>query len=368
MFKKKIFSVEYVPDIWQGASRVRYADVNEQVKIFMAGIDNGLNAIDTAESYSDGQSEIIIGKLLENISRHKIFISDKVSPQNAKSKDIHKSIDGSLKRLGTDYIDLYQLHWNNPLVPAEEVISTFLDLQKSGKIRYIGVSNFTLPNIQKYFNLLNGKLAVVQMEYNLINRTAENDIIPLCQKNNIIFSAWGPLTQGDFNFDTTTIEVIAKKYNKTIHQIILNWIIKTNNVVAITKSSNINHIFDNLDATNLFLHNDDYNLINESYKTNIIKIKPNEIECLSTGGNEEGNHPAYKTIDEAIENRFNFYPSPEILSKELLETKVLPYPVYVKNINDKFKLVGGNTRYWAWVIAFGFENDINCILLKNKEK
>ena len=112
------------------------------------------------------------------------------------------------------------------------------------------------------------------------------------------------------------------------------------------------------------IDDEDYNLIDIIYKCDIIKILPTEIECLSTGGNEEGNHPAYRSVSEAIENRFNFYPSPVMLSKEVENTKILPYPIYVRQIDNQFKLVGGNNRYWAWVIAFGDEKEIDCILLK----
>ena len=334
--------------IWQGGGSI---DKDEISKSIQYGIKGGLNVIDTAEIYGDGKSELSIGKSIQN--RHDVYISTKVSPENLEYDNVIKSCDQSLKRLNIEYIDLYSIHWNNPVVLLEETLDAFKSLKESGKIKHIGICNFTYDQIIECYDILDGNLDAIQMEYNLSNRYCEKDIIPFCEQNGILFASYSPLNKGNLNFEDGILNDLSIKYNKTIAQIILMWVTHKKNIMAIVKSSNLNHIDENIGCINSKLHSFDYELMSSNFATTTIKVLPSKMEFDGS---------VYKTIDEAVENRFDLYPSPQELSRELKISKTLSKPVYVEMNNDKFKLVGGNVRYWAWVLAFGYDTEIDCIV------
>lgn len=220
---------------------------NEVILIRQA-INLGMHHIDTAEIYSQGQAEKEIGFAIKNFDREKLFITTKVWKTNLHKKDVMTSLEKSLERLQTNYVDLYIVHWPNPAVPLKETMEAMEYLASKGKIKSIGVSNFSVDQMKEaQRHLKNYKIVANQVEYNLTNKYAEEWIIPYCIENNIIVVAYKPLARGNLASKFPgVLSDIARKYNKTTAQIALKWTISHKNVVAITKSSSLQHINENM--------------------------------------------------------------------------------------------------------------------------
>jgi aryl-alcohol dehydrogenase-like predicted oxidoreductase len=178
-------------------------DEAESVTTIRAALDHGINVIDTAPAYGFGRSEEIVGKAVaEGRLRDQVVIATKVGLdwkdgrvfRNASRSRIMREADDSLRRLRTDYIDIYQVHWPDPLVPIEETAAAMQTLFKQGKIRAIGVSNFSVEQMQRFRNA--AALHVLQSPYNLFEREIEADLLPYCRKNNIATFGYGALCRG----------------------------------------------------------------------------------------------------------------------------------------------------------------------------
>jgi len=338
-------------------------DIRNISQVLREGIKLGLNFIDTAENYAEGKSEISVGQAIKGI-RQKAIIATKFSAEHSRFNDVIQSCENSLRRLGTDYIDLYQLHWPNPSVPLDETFSALIKLKKSGKVKHFGISNFAKDELENNKNILltKAKIVSLQAEYNLFERTAEfNGTFDFCRKNNLIFIAYSPLDQGRFEeFDQkqmTLIKKLSKKYSKLPSQIILRWVIAKKFVVAIPRTSNINHLKENIDTLYFDIERDDIKLLNNAFHYRIEYIPINKIKVLSIG---ERNRESYQNLDEALENKYQFAPSPLELSKSLKNGSFLrPIRLIpIKNGGGHYGLVNGRVRFWAWVIAFGTKKPI----------
>ena len=178
-------------------------DEAESVATIRAALDHGINVIDTAPAYGFGRSEEIVGKAVaEGGLRNQVVIATKVGLEwkdgsvfrNASRGRIMREVDDSLRRLRTDYIDVYQVHWPDPLVAIEETAAAMQTLFKQGKIRAIGVSNFSVEQMQQFRNV--APLHVLQSPYNLFERGVEADLLPYCRKNNIATFGYGALCRG----------------------------------------------------------------------------------------------------------------------------------------------------------------------------
>ena len=178
-------------------------DEAESVATIRAALDHGINVIDTAPAYGFGRSEEIVGKAVaEGRLRNQVVIATKVGLEwkdgsvfrNASRGRIMREVDDSLRRLRTDYIDVYQVHWPDPLVPIEETAAAMKTLFKQGKIRAIGVSNFSVEQMQRFRNA--AALHLLQSPYNLFERGVEADLLPYCRKNNIATFGYGALCRG----------------------------------------------------------------------------------------------------------------------------------------------------------------------------
>jgi aryl-alcohol dehydrogenase-like predicted oxidoreductase len=178
-------------------------DEAESAATIRAALDHGINVIDTAPAYGFGRSEEIVGKAIaEGRLRNRVVIATKVGLEwkdglvfrNASRRRIMREVEDSLRRLRTDYIDIYQVHWPDPLVAIEETAAAMQILLKQGKIRAIGVSNFSLEQIQRFRNV--AALHVLQSPYNLFEREIEAELLPYCRKNNIATFGYGALCRG----------------------------------------------------------------------------------------------------------------------------------------------------------------------------
>jgi hypothetical protein len=241
---------------------------NNAVKAIEFAIKEGMNLIDTAEIYD---TEDIVGEAIQSFKRDDVFIATKVSPNHFRYNDVIRACDASLKRLGIKQIDLYQLHWPNPKIPIEETMKAMEKLVEEGKIRYIGVSNFSVQEmIEAQEALSKNEIVSNQVEYSLLVRYVEKEgILDFCKKEKITLIAYRPLVKGKIFTLPENSEIfkilkkLSEKYNKTISQIALNWLISKQRVVAIPKSVNIEHIKENLGAIGWKMDKDDIKILEQ---------------------------------------------------------------------------------------------------------
>jgi diketogulonate reductase-like aldo/keto reductase len=338
------------PKIGQGIGAYKWDDSNQSL-IKHAAL-NGLNFIDTAEDYDNGNSERVIGLAIKEI-REKVILSSKFSPHNNSYSKVLKSLDNSLKRLNTDYLDIYQLHWPNPSVPIEETIEALNLLKTNGKIRYIGFGNLTLAELKSIYKLI--KIDTFQIEYNLFDRSIEPDIYNFCLENKILIIGYSPLDQGyiaDGNIKKYLIK-LSKKYGKSLAQIALNWIVNKKNILPIPKFSTFEH-FQEIYESDFKIDEDDFTYINDNV-TPVNHIKPKLINVINEGQN---NRKTYLTLNDAKLNKLEYVPSPIQLSEVISNNKDIK-PIRLIKINDlQYNLIEGRIRFWAWVLAYGDEDPI----------
>ena len=218
--------------------------------VLRKGLDAGALFIDTAESYG---TEDIVGEAVKGL-RGRVFLATKVSPQNYRPADFRRSADASLQRLGTDTIDLLQLHYPNPSIPLEEPMGALSDLIDAGKVRYAGVSNFSVAQLQEAQKAL-GRHPIVsnQVRYNLIDRTIEKDLLPYCQANGVTVIAYTPLARGLGRVRDCDprgiLDRLARETGKSPVQIALNWCLCKDRVVIIPMSNSADHLLENCAAS-----------------------------------------------------------------------------------------------------------------------
>jgi diketogulonate reductase-like aldo/keto reductase len=215
-----------------------------------AGLDAGALFIDTAESYG---SEPAVGEAVRGI-RDRVFIATKVSPEHFRPTDLRRSVEASLRRLGTDYVDLLQLHEPNPAIPIEETMGAVSELITVGKVKFAGVSNFSLAQLQAAQGAM-GRFPIVsnQVRYNLIDRTIEAELLPYCRANHVTVIAYCPLARGLHRIrdcdPTGVIDELARETGKSPAQVVLNWCVHQTGVVAIPKGNSVEHILENCGAS-----------------------------------------------------------------------------------------------------------------------
>ncbi len=178
------------------------SDESEAVAAIQAGLKKGLNIIDTAPAYGFGLSEETVGKAISAFDRQSVYISTKAGIEwkegrvfrNSSPERIRQEIEDSLRRLRTGYVDIYHVHWPDPLVPVEETAGAMDILFSQGKVRAIGVSNFSVEQMERFRQV--APLHVCQPPYNLFERGIEKDVLPYCRENGIPVMAYGALCRG----------------------------------------------------------------------------------------------------------------------------------------------------------------------------
>lgn len=218
------------------------------------GISLGAYLIDTAEMYG---TEEAVGQAIRG-QREKVFIATKVSGNHLRYDEVLRAAKSSLKRLGTDCIDLYQIHWPDPGVPIRETMRAMETLVDSGKIRFIGVSNFYLKNLEEAQACMTKyKIASNQVKYSLLQRGIEEDTLPYCQRHNITVIAYSPLDKGTLvsrpvlrhRAAMKVLQRIALESGKSLAQVALNWCVSKANVIAIPKSDKTERVVENCQAS-----------------------------------------------------------------------------------------------------------------------
>lgn len=233
---------------WQMGGRMERDSRNDdagQIQALKTGLDLGFNLIDTAESYADGKAEELVGEAIRGYDRGKLFLTSKVWKNHVAYDDVLRAAENSLKRLGTDYLDLYLYHQVNNEVPLKETMRAFDRLVSEKLVRHIGVSNFALERFKRAQACAEHKIVVNQIHYSLSVREPESELLPWLQENDVMIQAWRPLRGVP---DCALLNELCAKYGKTKSQIALNWLIMQKNIVTITASSSARHIQDNLDA------------------------------------------------------------------------------------------------------------------------
>lgn len=235
-------SGEQVPVLGLGTWHMGERPENRQDELdaIRSAIDNGMKLIDTAEMYGNGAAEELIGKALSG-RRTDAFIVSKVLPHHATRRGTVAACESSLRRLGTDYLDMYLLHWPGA-VPLEETLEAFDALLRAGKIRYWGFSNFDTPDMAEVLALPGGNaVATNQVLYNLMRRGIEFDLMPWCRQRKLPIMAYSPLEQGRLLGDPE-LQRLAAEYSATPAQIALRWVLRDDLVIALPKAGTPGHV------------------------------------------------------------------------------------------------------------------------------
>ena len=270
--------------LWQ-ASNAWNAVEEDVIEAVGTAKEKGINFLDTAEAYGKGNSERVLGKALKEYGRENFFVATKVAGAHLRYDELQRAASASIKRLGVDYIDLYQIHWPDPWeqIPMSQTFRAMKKLHEEGKIRAVGVSNFAVRDMEEAQGIL-GDLPIVsnQVRYNLLQRNIEEEVVPFCKKNNISIIAWSPLAQGVLtgkynpenipNGDVregnelfapknlekakeilSMLKSLGEKYSKTPAQIALNWLASKKDVIPIPGAKNSKQAMENADSVSFKL-------------------------------------------------------------------------------------------------------------------
>ncbi len=236
-----------------------------EVDALRTGIELGMTLIDTAEMYADGGAEEVVGEAIKG-QRDRVFVVSKFYPQNATPEKMCAACERSLKRLGTDRIDLYLLHWRGS-VALVRTLEGLGRLLTDGKVLHAGVSNFDVEDLEELARLEGfGRIVANQVLYNLERRGAEYDLLPWMRKRHRPTLAYSPIEEGLLtNARHLALGEIAKRHDATASQIALAWVIREDGVIAIPKSSNAAHVRENRGALDLTLTKRDLDELDEAF-------------------------------------------------------------------------------------------------------
>lgn len=244
---------EQVPALGMGTWNIgdRAGTRAEELATLQLGLEMGLRLIDTAEMYGEGLSESLIGEAIAG-RRDDAFLVSKVYPHNASRKGAVAACERSLRRLGTDHLDMYLLHWRGD-VPFEETIEAFLALQQAGKIRHFGVSNLDRADMEEFWDAPGGDgVAVNQLLYNLGRLGIEFDLLPWLRERNVPIMAYSPIEQARL-LRNNGLQRFATAHDMTTAQAALAWLLSFDDVIAIPKTSHRERLRENFDALTIDL-------------------------------------------------------------------------------------------------------------------
>ena len=248
-----IGQTEIIPTLGQGTWFMGdQADGSaDEIAALRRGVELGMTVIDTAEMYGSGASERLVGEAIEPI-RDAVFLVSKVLPQHAGHADTITACEQSLKRLKTDHIDLYLLHWRGP-TDLEETIAAFEELQSAGKIRHWGVSNFDPDDMEELLDTPGGdQVATNQVLYNLSRRGIEWDLLPQSEAADGTIMAYSPIEQARLLRDAP-LQQLAEDLDLTAAQLALAWVLRNPNMIAIPKAASVKHVEENARAAEIEL-------------------------------------------------------------------------------------------------------------------
>lgn len=272
-----------MPRLGQGTWRMGEDDLKrkEEVAALRYGISLGMNLIDSAEMYAEGQAEDVAGEAIKTIRRQDVFLVSKVYPENANRQSIFQSCNQSLKRFGVKYLDLYLLHWREDADLAE-VAYCMESLVQQEKIKGWGVSNFDTFDMEDLWKVPDGnKCAMNQVLYNLGSRGIEFDLMPWQRERNIPFMAYCPIAQGTSLrqelLEDKHVREVARIYDVTPMQILLSFVLRHEDVAAIPKAVVRDHVRQNAESITISLNEDDLAWISKSFPAPVSKMEMEKI-------------------------------------------------------------------------------------------
>lgn len=250
-------SGETIPVLGMGTWHMAEGRHPQEVELdaLRTGLDLGMTLIDTAELYGEGASERLVGRAIAG-RRDDVFLVSKVVPNHATYAGTLAACDASLRRLGTDRLDMYLLHWRGPH-PLEETVSAFEELKRSGRIRHWGVSNFDVADMNELTTIAHGRdVETDQVLYNLARRGIEWNLLPSCQRAGLPIMAYSPIEQGRLA-GHPVLKGIGRHHRATSTQVALSWVVSHPGVCAIPQAGTPEHVRQNGDALRIVLRQDD---------------------------------------------------------------------------------------------------------------
>ena len=257
-----------VPALGQGSARLgqgRHPETIEE-EALREGISLGMTLIDTAEIYGNGDAEKLIGHVIAGRREH-VFLVSKVWPTHVAGDGIERACEGSLARLGTDYLDLYLLHWPNGITDLSGVVAAFENLRSKGKIRAWGVSNFNVSDMERLLDVPHGdSCATNQVPYSLGDRAIEHDLLPWCAQHAIPVMAYSPLGGASSTLlRDPTLARIGAAHACSPAAVALAWTIRNGKVIAIPESGNVAHVRENAVALSLALTSEELQALDAAH-------------------------------------------------------------------------------------------------------
>lgn len=234
---------------WQMGGRFERDESNDEAEVaaIKAAVEHGISHIDTAESYGAGHAEELVAQAIKGRDRGKLIIATKVSGDHQGYDGVMKAIEASLKRLDMSYVDLYLLHrYPNPGISITETMKAMDELVGQGVVKNVGVCNMTVNRLKEAQRHTKNTIVYNQLHYSLECREPViRGVVQHCQDHDIFVSAWGPLSKGAL-LSAPILEELAKKYSKTPYQVALNWLISQPNIITIPKTTQVEHLEENL--------------------------------------------------------------------------------------------------------------------------
>jgi diketogulonate reductase-like aldo/keto reductase len=246
------------------------AERRAEIAALRLGLDLGMTLIDTAEMYGEGGAEEVVSEVIAG-RRSEVYLVSKVYPHNASRRGAVAACDRSLRRLGTDYLDLYLIHWRGS-IPLVETLEAFQALKRAGKILDDGISNFDLEEMEEVIALPGGnEIATNQVLYNLAQRGIEWDLLPRCRQLGIPVMAYSPIEHAAVEqkklLGDPVVRGIAARHGATPAQIVLAWLLRRDGVIVIPKASNPAHVRENRAALDLGLTRPDLIELDQAFPT-----------------------------------------------------------------------------------------------------
>ncbi|KGA44598.1 putative oxidoreductase [Yersinia frederiksenii] len=256
----------HAPALGQGTFRLAEGrrPAEQEESALKTGIALGMTLLDTAEMYGDGSAEAMIGRVIAG-ERKNVYLVSKVLPYHATAQGIRKACNASLSRMGTQYLDLFLLHWRDSSTDLKEVVNTFEELRQSGQIRRWGVSNFEISDLEELFAIPGGEQCVTnQVRYSLMDRNIEQDLIPWCEKHGLPIMAYSPLGKGSLLKNDTLISV-ATRLKCTPAAVAIAWTMRNGETISIPSAGSSEHVKENAKALSLKLTIDDLRELDKAF-------------------------------------------------------------------------------------------------------
>ena len=348
-----------LPRVGQGTTRTgpwataSAASDRARIDVLRLGIDLGMTLIDTAELYGGGHAEDVVGRALAG-RRDRVVLASKFNPAHSGYGDVVAAAERSLRRLRTDWLDLYQVHWPEPRIPFAETVRALERLVADGKVRAVGLGNMTRAELAAARAAARAlPLTTVQVEYSLAQRAAEADVLPYCAAEGLAVLAYSVLDRGALPASgrgRRALAAVAAARGCTHAQVMLAWALARPGVVALVQTASAAHTRENAAAAAIVLDPGERARLDAAFRQRVVRVPPVLIR-VRTAANPAG----YRTADEARRNPRDLVPAPASLALGLAGgSLVKPLPL-APAPDGAWDLLDGEVLYWAWVLAHGID-------------